>query len=103
MHERNRAEFAIYTGLGDIELVTKGYAAADYERHLIIDTRSPNASGDGVQLFFSLVGIFVFLRFGLSSAGHGRWVRTSIRLADQAGDRGMQLNAHGSLARTSSG
>jgi hypothetical protein len=50
--ERDRQEIAIHTGLGDVDLVTKGYAAGDYERHQTCRQALAERLGDGVQLFF---------------------------------------------------
>ena len=96
--ERDRKEIAIHSGLGDIALVTKGYAAADSERHLTRRQVLAERLGDGAEFFYSLVGISVLSAFRLE-LGRAREIGENLlRLADQASNRGMQLNAHGSLA-----
>jgi tetratricopeptide (TPR) repeat protein len=96
--ERDRKEITIQSRLADIAQVTKGYAAADYERHLTRRQALAERLGDAAELFFSLVGISVLSAFRLE-LGRAREIGENlVRLADQASDRGMQLNAHGSLA-----
>jgi class 3 adenylate cyclase/tetratricopeptide (TPR) repeat protein len=96
--ERDRREMAIQSGLGDIALVAKGYAAADYERHLTRRQALAERLGDATELFFCLVGISVLSAFRLELARAREIGENLVELADQASDRGMQLNAHGSLA-----
>jgi class 3 adenylate cyclase len=74
--ERDRQEIAIHTGLGDVELVTKGYATGDYERHQSRRRALAERLEDGVQLFFHWWGSQCFQRFGLSCTGHRRLLRT---------------------------
>jgi tetratricopeptide (TPR) repeat protein len=96
--ERDRKEIAIHSGLGDIALLTKGYAAADVERHLTRRHALAERLGDGAEFFYSLVGISVLSAFRLE-LGRAREIGENLlRLADQASNRGLQLNAHGSLA-----
>jgi class 3 adenylate cyclase/tetratricopeptide (TPR) repeat protein len=96
--ERDRKEIAIRSGLGEIALVTKGYAAADFERHLTRRQALAERLGDAGELFFSLVWISVLSSFRLELRRAREIGEDLVRLADQAADRGMQLNAHGSLA-----
>ena len=96
--ERDRMEMAIYSGLGDVVLVTKGYGAADCERHLTRRRALAERLGDGTEFFFSLVGISVLSAFRLELGKARETGENLVRLADQASDRGLQLNAHGSLA-----
>jgi tetratricopeptide (TPR) repeat protein len=96
--ERDRKEMTIRSGLGEIALVTKGYAAADFERHLMRRQALAERLGDAGELFFSLVWSSVLSSFRLE-LGRAREIGENlVRLADQAADRGMRLNAHGSLA-----
>jgi class 3 adenylate cyclase/tetratricopeptide (TPR) repeat protein len=96
--ERDRKEMAIQSGLGDIALVAKGYAAADYERHLTRRQALAERLGDATELFFCLVGISVLSAFRLELARAREIGENLVGVADQASNRGMQLNAHGSLA-----
>jgi class 3 adenylate cyclase/tetratricopeptide (TPR) repeat protein len=95
--ERDRKEITIRSGLAEIVQVTKGYAAADYERHLTRRQALAERLGDAAELFFSLVGISILSAFRLE-LGRAREISENlVRIADQASDRGMQLNAHGSV------
>ncbi|MBV8137156.1 MAG: hypothetical protein JO121_16230, partial [Deltaproteobacteria bacterium] len=96
--ERDRMEMAIYSGLGDVALVTKGYAAADCERYLTRRKALAERLGDGIEFFFSLVVISVLSAFRLELEKAREIGENLVRLADQASERGLQLNAHGSLA-----
>ena len=96
--ERDRKEFAIHTGLGDIALATKGYAAADYERHLTRQQAIAERLGDTTLLFYTLVGISVLSAFRLELSRAREIGENLVMLANQTMDRGMRLNAHASLA-----
>ena len=96
--ERDCQEIAIRTGLGDLALVTKGYAAPDYERHLTRRHALAERLGDTTQLFYSLVGISVLSAFQLELRRAREIGENLVKLADNAPDPEMQLNAHGSLA-----
>jgi class 3 adenylate cyclase/tetratricopeptide (TPR) repeat protein len=96
--QRDRKEIAIHSGLGDIALVTKGYAAADVERHLTRRHALAERLGDGVEFFYSLVVMSVLSAFRFELDKAREIGENLVRLADQASNRGMQLNAHGSLA-----
>jgi len=88
----------IRSGLGEIALVTKGYAAPDFERHLIRRQALAERLGDAGELFYSLVWASVLSSFRLE-LGRAREIGENlVRVADQVADRGMRLNAHGSLA-----
>jgi predicted ATPase len=63
--ERDRKEMAIHTGLADVSMVTSGYAAPEYERHLTRRSELAERLGDATQLFYSLVGISVLSAFRL--------------------------------------
>ena len=65
--ERDRWEIAICAGLADVTILTGGYAAADYERHLTRRYELAERLGDATQLFYSLVGLSVLA--GCVSAG----------------------------------
>jgi len=96
--ERDRREMAIQSGLGEIALVTKGYAATECERHLLRRQTLAERLGDASELFFCLVWSSVLSAFRLE-LGRAREIGENlVRVADQVSDRGMQLNAHGSLA-----
>ena len=96
--ERDRKEIAIHAGLADLVLVTKGYAAADYESHLTRRYALAERLGDATHLFYSLFGISVLSAFRLE-VGRAREIGENlIKLADQTGDPWMQLRAHVSMA-----
>ena len=96
--ERDRMESAIHAGLGDVKLVTRGYAAADCERHLTRRLLLAERLGDTTLLFGSLAGISVLSAFRLE-LGRAREIGENlVKLANTAGDRRMQLIANGSLA-----
>jgi tetratricopeptide (TPR) repeat protein len=96
--ERDRKEIAIHTGLADIAIVASGYAAADYERHLMRRHELAERLGDAKQLFYTLVGISVLSAFRLELSKAQEIGGKLVALADQASDPEMQLEAHGSLA-----
>jgi predicted ATPase len=64
--ERDRWEIAICAGLADVTILTSGYAAAEYERHLTRRYEIAERLGDATQLFFSLVECQCWLPFGWS-------------------------------------
>jgi predicted ATPase len=97
--ERDRKEIAIHTGLADIVIVTSGYAAAEYEHHLMCRYELAERLGDAAQLFYSLVGISVLSAFRLELNKAREIGGRLLALADQAPPE-MQLQAHGSLANT---
>jgi hypothetical protein len=53
-------------GLADVTILTSGYAAAEYERHLTRHYEIAERLGDATQLFFSLVECQCWLPFGWS-------------------------------------
>jgi class 3 adenylate cyclase/tetratricopeptide (TPR) repeat protein len=96
--ERDRKEIAIHAGLADVAIVTSGYAAAEYEHHLIRRHELAQRLGDTTQIFYALVGMSVLsaFRLELSRAQDIGWKLLGI--ADHEHDPDMQLQAHGSLA-----
>jgi class 3 adenylate cyclase/tetratricopeptide (TPR) repeat protein len=96
--ERDRMEFAILSGLADVTMVTRGYAAPDYERHLTHRQALAERLGDTTRVFYSLVGTSVLSAFRLELGRALEIGENLVKLADQAGNPGMQLQAHGSLA-----
>ena len=96
--ERDHKEIVIHTGLADVVMVTSGYAAAEYERHLLRRHELAERLGDAQQLFYALVGSSVLSAFRLE-LNKAREIGTRlVSLADQAADPEMQLEAYGSLA-----
>jgi tetratricopeptide (TPR) repeat protein len=96
--ERDRWEIAICAGLADVTILTSGYAAAEYERHLTRRYEIAERLGDATQLFFSLVGVSVLATFLLELRKAREIGGRLLALADEALDPRMQLEAHGSLA-----
>jgi tetratricopeptide (TPR) repeat protein len=98
--ERDRREIAILGGLGEVTMATKGYAVPDYERDQMRRQALAERLGDTTQAFYSLVGISVVSAFRLELRRAREIGETLVKLADQAGDPWMQLNAHASFANT---
>jgi hypothetical protein len=96
--ERDRKEIAIHTGLADVTIVTSGYAAAEYERHLTRRHALAERLADSTQIFYSLVGISVLSAFRLELSKAREIGGKLLAIAEQARDAQMQLEAHGSLA-----
>jgi tetratricopeptide (TPR) repeat protein len=96
--DRDRREIAIRTGLADVVIVTSGYAATEYERHMSRRYELAERLGDSVQPFYSLVGVSVLAAFRLELKKAREVGGRLLALADQARDPKMQLEAHGSLA-----
>jgi tetratricopeptide (TPR) repeat protein len=96
--ERDRWEIAIRTGLADVRMLTSGYAAAEYERHLTCRYEVAERLRDATQLFYSLVGMSVLAAFRLELRKACEIGGRLLALADEALDPRMQLEAHGSLA-----
>jgi hypothetical protein len=96
--ERDGREIAIRTGLADVTILTGGYAAADYERHLTRRYELADRLGNATQLFYSLVGLSVLAAFRLELRKAHEIGGRLLALADEALDPRMQLEAHGSLA-----
>ena len=63
--ERDVAEIAIRRNLADVTMVTRGYAAPEYERHLVRRHELADRLRDNTQIFYSLVGISIFSAFRL--------------------------------------
>jgi class 3 adenylate cyclase len=98
--ERDRMEYAIHTGLADVTLVTRGYAAPGYERLLIRRYELALRLKDTRQQFYAVVGTSVLSAFRLELGRARELADNLVQLADLAMDPGMQLEAHGSLANT---
>jgi class 3 adenylate cyclase len=96
--ERDRREIAIRTGLADVTILTGGYGAAEYERHLTRRNEVAERLGDAAQLFYSLVGMSVLAVFRLELRKALEIGGRLLALADEALDPRMQLEANGSLA-----
>ena len=96
--ERDRMELAIHAGLADVLMITRGYAAPDYERHLMRRQKLAEQLGDAQHLFYSLVGISVLCAFRQELSKAQAIGEKLVRLANQAAEPEMQLEAHGSLA-----
>jgi class 3 adenylate cyclase len=96
--DRDRREIAIRTGLADVAIITRGYAATEYEHHMSRRYELAERLGDAVQLFYSLVGVSVLAAFRLELKKAREVGGRLLALADQARDPKMQLEAHGSLA-----
>ena len=96
--ERDRREIAIRTGLADVTILTGGYGAAEYERHLTRRNEVAERLGDAAQLFYSLVGVSVLAVFRLELRNALEIGRRLLALADEALDPRMQLEANGALA-----
>ena len=96
--ERDREEIAIHSGLADVLMITSGYAAADYERHLMRRQELAEKLGDEQHLFYSLVGMSVLRAFRLELREARAIGDRLVALADQALNPEMQLEAYGSLA-----
>jgi class 3 adenylate cyclase/tetratricopeptide (TPR) repeat protein len=96
--DRDRKEIAIRAGLGDTAIVIRGYAAPEYERHVLRRHELAQHLGDTTQIFYSLVGMSVLtaFRLQLNRAQDIGWKLLGI--ADHEHDPEMQLQAHGSLA-----